>query len=163
MLPVLRLFVNKTSERLWGWVCFFPVCSSGAEPTRLGGGDLLGGLLGAAWCSGTQHLEAVEIWNLPRPLALPQFWLQISAREIWKLLLRSQTKGNICLTSLKKKSSFLFSWQVQTSVIPTLFLYEIIFISHIVCCFISDTNSKLRYSLISTSLMFYSNWCRVYN
>lgn len=52
---------------------FLCVCFSGAEPTKLGGGDLPSGLLCAAWCSRTKHLEALEIWNLPRTFTLPQF------------------------------------------------------------------------------------------
>lgn len=38
----------------------------------MGGGDLLGGLLCAAGSCWAQHLEAVEIWNFPYAIALPE-------------------------------------------------------------------------------------------
>ena len=47
-------------------------CCSGAKPAHLGGWDLPGGLRSAAGCGCAQHLEAVEIGNLPHTVPLPQ-------------------------------------------------------------------------------------------
>lgn len=44
---------------------------SGAKPSRLGGGNLPRGFPRPAGCSRLEHLEVVEVWDLPRAVSVP--------------------------------------------------------------------------------------------